>query len=90
MYADRSLISYNGTNELDGMSPASLLANQLYIQGSVFSENTIGTSQSTPPVCPYYVASSDCTTKNQAMKYDLNFLRKYILVQPADSDGNPV
>lgn len=90
MYADRSLISYNGTTELDGSTPASSLANQLFIQGSVFSENTIGSSQDTPAVCPYYVASADCNTQNKAMKYDLNFLRKYILVQPIDADGNPV
>ncbi len=90
MYADRSLMSYNGTNELDGSTSASSLANQLYIFGSVFSENTIGSSQNTPAECPYYVASSDCTTQNEAMQYDLNFLRKYILVQPVDASGDPV
>lgn len=89
MYADRSLISYNWS-ELDGGTPASNLANQLYIRGSVFSENTIWASQNTPPECPYYVDTSDCNTQNQAMKYDLNFLRKYILVQTVDIDGNPV
>jgi hypothetical protein len=41
MYADRSLVSYDG-NELNGNTPNSELANQLYIYGSIFTENTIG------------------------------------------------
>ena len=40
MYADRSVISYNGA-ELDGSTQDSVLANQLYIKGSLFSENTL-------------------------------------------------
>ena len=42
MYADKSIISYDGANELDADSPDSSLANQLYIHGSIFSENTFG------------------------------------------------
>lgn len=43
LYADRSVLSYDGVKEFDGSnSSASELANQLYIHGSVFSENTIG------------------------------------------------
>ena len=93
MYADRSLISYKwanavGARELDGSTPASELANQLYIQGSVFSENTIGASTKLTPECPYYVEDSACNP-DSSVKYDLNFLRRYILVQPVDGDGNP-
>ena len=90
MYADRSLISYDGIQELDGSTLPEDLANQLYIHGSVFSENTIWASQSTPIECPFYVEDSDCDTVEKAMKYDFNFLRKYILVQPVDTDGDPI
>jgi len=84
IYADRSVISYNGS-ELNGSTPDSTLSNQLYIYGSVFSEYTIGWSRST--TCPYYVSVCD---DNISQKYDLNLLRRYILVQPVDSDGNPI
>lgn len=85
MYADKSLVSYDGSNELDGNTQAEELAKQLYIYGSVFSENTIGWGET--GACPYYINScSDVLAK----KYDLNYLRRYILVQPVDSDGNPV
>ena len=86
MYADRSLISYDGANELDGSTQADEVANQLYIYGSIFSANTIGGSLTT--TCPYYVASSDCDS-DTSEKYDLNLLRRYILVQPLDVDWNP-
>ena len=90
MYADRSLISYDGSHELDGTSSTWSLANQLYIRGSVFSENTIWASQKPTPECPFYVASTECNSTQEAMKYDLNFLRRYILVQPVDTEGNPI
>jgi len=32
LYADRSVISYNGSAELDGSTPDTQLANQLYIK----------------------------------------------------------
>jgi len=84
MYADRSVISYDGTNELDGGTEDQNLANQLYIYGSIFSENTIGGSLTT--TCPYYTASCN---DNISKKYDLNLLRRYILVSEVDGDGNP-
>jgi hypothetical protein len=40
-FAERSVISYNGT-ELDGNTPINILKNQLLIYGNVFSENTLG------------------------------------------------
>ena len=53
----KSLISYRG-GELDGSASQYLLRNQLYIKWSVFSENTIGGSRTTPPLCPYYKYSN--------------------------------
>ncbi len=77
MYADKSLISYDWTNELWGDTSFTLLKNQLYIYGSVFSENTIGWSRAFPIKCPYYV--SNCSSIEEAQKYDLNYLRRYYL-----------
>jgi len=85
MYADRALMSYDGSSELDGNTQAQDLTSQLYIYGSIFSENTIGGSSST--LCPFYESScNDAKSK----KYDLNYLRRYILVQEVDVDGNPI
>ena len=78
MYADKSLISYNWT-ELDWWTNQYVLRNQLYIYGSVFSENTIWGARETPPVCPYYIDASTCNLPNIAQKYDLNFLRRYFV-----------
>ncbi len=78
MYADKSLISFDGINELDWYNSSfSTLKNQLYIYGSVFSENTIGWSRSSPIKCPYYV--HNCSNQEIAQKYDLNYLRRYYL-----------
>jgi len=88
LYADRSLISYNGTAELDGTTQPSQLANQLYIYGSVFSENTIWGSSAVIPLCPFYVNQGTCSVEI-AKKYDLNYLRRYILVQPTDAAWLP-
>ncbi|PIQ11310.1 hypothetical protein COW06_03975 [Candidatus Gracilibacteria bacterium CG12_big_fil_rev_8_21_14_0_65_38_15] len=80
IFAEKSVISYDGTNELDGTTPVNTLKNQLHIYGNVFSENTIGGSRKTTPECPYYVPAASCTTKEQAQKYDLNYLRRYYLI----------
>lgn len=82
IYADKSLISYNGTSELDGNATQSELKNQLYILGSVFSENTVWGSHTTPLDCPYYITST--CTKIEAKKYDLNYLRRYFVNQTQD------
>ena len=74
LYADKSLVSYDGVNELDSNTPNQIIANQLYIYGTLFSENTIWWSAKDPPDCPYYVTCSDVSV---AQKYDLNFLRSY-------------
>lgn len=92
MYADKSLISAEDTNsnwfielseEHDGNTSFWTLKNQLYIYGSVFSENTIGWSRSSPLKCPYYISS--CTDQDMAQKYDLNYLRRYY-VNDSNSD----
>lgn len=84
IYTDKSLISYNWTDELDWSTTFTQLKNQLYIYGSVFSENTIWWSRASTPVCPYYVAKASCDL-DTAQKYDLNYLRRYYL----KSDWNP-
>ena len=77
IFADKSIISYDW-NELDWNTDVSVLKNQLHIFGSLFSENTIGWSRKNPLECPYYV--SLCNDLVFAQKYDLNFLRRYFLV----------
>ena len=83
MYADRSVISYDGT-ELNGDTPDSILRNQLFIFGSVFSENTLGGADDTPITCPFYENQS--CSESLAKKYDFNYLRRYILVSEVVPD----
>lgn len=77
LFAEKSLISYNWSSELDWDTLQSVLKNQLHIYGSVYSENTIGWSRLTTPACPYYITSI-CIIPI-AQKYDLNYLRRYTL-----------
>jgi len=89
MYADKSLLSYNdlyGELALSNWWSQSTLNNQLYILGTVFTENTIGASRSTPAVCPYYIDDIICSTQEIAQKYDLNYLRRYFIYD-SNSDG---
>lgn len=88
MYTNRSLISYDGSSEIDGNTDASVINDQLYIKGSVFSENTIGGSRKTPAECPYYVNASNCWDSIEAQTYDLNYLRRYFIYDTND-DGVP-
>ncbi|MFK7780300.1 MAG: hypothetical protein QM490_04055 [Candidatus Gracilibacteria bacterium] len=78
IYADKSVISYNKFyGEIDGNIDSAVMQNQLYIYGTVFSENTIGGSRLNPPVCPFYTESIpdfDCDVI-EAQKYDFNYLR---------------
>lgn len=74
--AEGSVLSGDGIdtyNENDGERDA-LPANQLYINGSVISRNTIGGSQKTPLSCPYTI--ENCT-KDEAAIYDWNYFRTY-------------
>ncbi|MDD3303255.1 MAG: hypothetical protein PHN31_06890, partial [Candidatus Gracilibacteria bacterium] len=70
-------------NELGGNATFSELKNQLYIYGSLFSENTVGGSRANPLKCPYYVTT--CTSIEDAQKYDLNYLRRYYIT---DTNGD--
>ncbi|NUJ97286.1 hypothetical protein HGA92_00690 [Candidatus Gracilibacteria bacterium] len=84
IFTERSIVSYDGTNIIDGDADADVLNNQLFIFGTVFSENTIGGSRTDPLKCPYYISSLSCTVTN-AQIYDLNYLRRYYIY---DSDGD--
>lgn len=93
MYADRSLLSARDSNvdgtissweEYDGDTTANMLSRQLYIFGSVFSENTIAWALTTK--CPYFITTCDDATSK---KYDLNYLRRYILVQDISDPSGP-
>jgi hypothetical protein len=82
MYGDKSFISYNGS-EIGAGAATAQLKNQLYIYGTLFTENTIGGSVN-PLRCPYYISDASCDF-NTAKKYDLNFMRRYFI----QDDGTP-
>lgn len=79
-----NLAIWNWITYYDWNADADVLKNQLYIYWNLFSANTLGWSKSSPKKCPYYVTS--CTA-DEAIKYDLNFLRRYYLVS-YDTDNN--
>ncbi len=79
LFAEKSLISYDGTNELWWGTSQTVLRHQLHIYGSVFSENTIGWSRNVTPSCPYYI-NSGCD-RLTAQKYDMNYLRRFFLFE---------
>ena len=82
IYADRALISYDGS-EMGGDTRATHLKNQLLIYGSVLSENTLGGSLKPSELkCPYFVPTGACDLAT-ARKYDLNYLRRYRLTDDA-------
>lgn len=87
LYADKSVISYDWVNELDWNTSFNQLKNQIYIFWSLFSENTIWGSRLSTPTCPYYLTSWTCDLVT-AQKYDLNYLRRYYLVD-TDTDWIP-
>lgn len=97
IYTNRSIhSSTDWTNKLDWSVSQSQIANQLYIKWSIFTENTIGWSRSTPVKCPYYVQAWDCTNSTEAQAYDLNYLRRYFTYDSwswydtdTTGDGNP-
>lgn len=87
MYADRSILSSVWWVIADGDTPDTSLVNQLYIEGSIFSENTTWWALTPPYICPFFEEAT--CTQALAKKYDLSFLRRYILVSDVDADGNP-
>ena len=82
IYIDKSVLTYN--DEYWEISPDNgwtydVLKNQLYIHGSVFSENTVWASRLYDPICPFYLNyDNNICTLNQAQKYDINYLRRGI------------
>lgn len=96
IFTEWSLISYNWV-ELWYSTSFDTLKNQLHIYGSVFSQNTIWGSRSSPPICPYFVNAPLVCDVELAQKYDLNYLRRYFLYTnpswyrvPADTWNLPV
>jgi hypothetical protein len=93
IYINPSVTNMVGTYVIDGSIKSSndginpiwtsniaLLKNQLYIYGSIVSENTIGGSRMSPLKCPSLINSTTCTTdRDEAQQYDLNYLRRYYL-----------
>lgn len=77
LYADKSIISGNGTSYY---SDAQTATGQLFIEGSIISDNTIGGASMTPLKCPYNVTGCNDIV---AKRYDLNFFRFY------DGTGTP-
>ena len=53
--------------------------NQLYIYGSVISNNTLGDAAA--HICPYYVTPA-CTTTADAKQYDLEEMRSDYITTP--------
>jgi hypothetical protein len=87
LYADRSILSSVWWDITNGNTADSSLANQLYIKGSIFSENTTGWAVSAPFTCPFF--EQGVCDEVLAKKYDLSFLRRYILVTEVDGDWVP-
>jgi hypothetical protein len=75
---DGSIMSSNDGINWMGTSNIALLKNQLYIYGSIVSENTIGGSRMSPLKCPSLV-NTTCATTDESQKYDLNYLRRYYI-----------
>lgn len=108
IFADGSVFSYSGAPGdinadgepvfADESQRFNLLKNQLYIQGSLASQNTIGGAVRTVPILGdgtvvsagegQYGATP--SGRSQARLYDLNFLRYYGLVFERDASGNAI
>lgn len=93
IYVDKSVIWYDWVKEIGWDYWVAALQKQLYINWSIFSENTIwGSIKQPDPVCPYWVKSIswfNCTV-NEAKKYDLNYLRYWYEEKEAWSWNYPV
>ncbi len=81
MYAGGSILPYSTDvwyNRVLRQSDGILFfRNQLLINGSIFTNNTIGWSRKIPLFCPYFVTNL-CDIE-ESQKYDLNFLRRYYI-----------
>lgn len=67
MYADSAVVSVSSSGLPVFLDRGSELANQLYWQGSIFSQNTFGGSNITPPICPAHVNCAALATGIQAI-----------------------
>jgi hypothetical protein len=82
LYADKSIISGTSSSNYysDANPSAQTATGQLFVQGSVISDNTIGGASVKPLKCPYNV---NCATGDEvadsktAKRYDLNYFRFY-------------
>jgi hypothetical protein len=86
LYADGALVGFDGTDELGAGVGIDKLQNQLYIYGSVISANSLGGATKSPVYCPSIIGNASCD-RDLAQKYDLNFLRRYTLVDAENSGG---
>ena len=65
-------------HEIEWAINQTLMQNQLYIYGSVFSENTIWGSRKSPAICPFWTESIIWfACEKESQKYDLNYLRSW-------------
>ena len=72
LYADENVVS--GPSAGTFYSDTKSATNQLFLLGSIISNNTIGGASMIPYVCPYNVTTCDNTTSKH---YDLNYFRFY-------------
>jgi hypothetical protein len=92
---------FDGFVATGGEFTSSDFGNQLFIKGSIVSQNTVGgTSSSTIPVDawqPYECISGECTdcsdtglicSKNAAMRYDFSFMRRFKLGNSYDDEDS--
>jgi hypothetical protein len=86
LYADGALVGFDGIDELGAGVGIDTLQNQLYIYGSVISANSLGGATKSPVYCPSIIRNASCN-RDIAQKYDLNFLRRYTLVDAENSGG---
>lgn len=91
LYAEGSVVSMNNASQYDEYSGTNCptngsggfcdrsteLRNQLYWQGSLISQNTIGGSDMNPPVCPSQFESDACNDRDAARIFDLNYIRTF-------------
>lgn len=71
--------TYDSTISID------ILRNQLYLFGNIISQNTIGGARKEPYVCPSYV--QEPCNESTAQKYDLNYIRRYFLINAGTIGG---
>lgn len=108
IYADGAVFSYDGVPaDINGLGEPvfgdestrfNLLKNQLYFEGSIASQNTIGGAVKNPPILGDGAVESAAegaygatpSGRSRARLYDLNFLRYFGLVFERDASGNAV